>query len=140
MRLGPLWWVLVVSYNASMGTAITRACVERTAIIPNGQSESNPIDVDGGVIITLISPSTWTSADLSFLGSVDGSNFFPVYDDEGVEVKIAQAAIPSERRMYVNSQKLEKLAATKFIKLRSGVNGAPVNQGGTRSWTVGIKG
>lgn len=124
-----------------MGTHITREVRCLDAIIPNGQSESNAIDISGGVILALQMPDAWTTAALSFLGSVDGTNFYPVYDDYGTEVTVASGNVPvNGGRVITNSQQLEKLAALRAIKLRSGVNGAAVAQGAERRWKVGVKG
>jgi hypothetical protein len=118
---------------------IERVVEDFRVTILNGQSLSDAVSCDGGVIISLQVPAVWTNAALTFEGSVDGTTFGPVYDDAGVEVLIAAGSVIADR-VIVNSTILEKLAGLRAFRLRSGSVGAPVAQAGDRIFRVVIKG
>lgn len=52
------------------------------ASIAAGQTTSDAIDLGGGGrLMALILPGNWTAADITFLVSLDGTNFFTLYDN-----------------------------------------------------------
>jgi len=113
-----------------------------TATIASAAAVSDEIDLGGATMLSLVWPSAWTAADLTFLVSdVSGGTFTALYDDGGTEVKIASASLPTaEARTITNASILTKVGQARFIKLRSGVAATPVNQGAERSIKIICKG
>lgn len=105
-----------------------RAAEFITANIAAGASLSNAIQLEGMVILGIQMPAAWTAAAMTFQGSADGTTFGDVYDDGGTEVSIAATTAAVAARFLVNASVLEKLAAVRFLKIRSGTTGSPVNQ------------
>jgi hypothetical protein len=91
--------------------------------IANGQSVSGVIDLEDLSLVGLVMPAAWTAASLTLEGSYDGTNFFSVYD-ESQEVSLTS---PSASRWIMLSP--SKYANLRYLKLRSGTSGGPVNQG-----------
>lgn len=100
--------------------------------IASGESLSAAIDLDEGRLALIQMPASWTTANLTFQGSVDGSNFFDLYDDEGNEVTVTAAASRTIRLP------LADWLALRHVKIRSGTTGTPVNQGGARELVAGL--
>jgi hypothetical protein len=94
--------------------------------IPNGTALSGAVKLGGATLLGIEMPAAWTAADLTFQHSVDGTNFFDMYDAAGVEIKIT--AIVSHYAI------LSVLAwqGVIYLKVRSGVGATPVNQGADR--------
>jgi hypothetical protein len=122
-----------------MGTPISRDTFYREATIANGASQSDIIDIKDGAILVIECPAAWTAASLTFLGSQDGTTFGPVYGDDGTEVTIASANVVA-LRVLVNKAVIEQLAGIRFLRIRSGTAGAPVNQGAARVFKLTAKG
>ena len=106
------------------------ASVTRTATIAESGNLSNAVTIDESMLLGLVLPSSWTTADLTLQASADGTNFANVYDAAGTEVTIKAAA---SRYVTLDPASFAGMTA---IKLRSGTSGSPVNQGGERSITV----
>ncbi len=104
------------------------------ATILNTASLSNEIDLNGSALQTILMPAAWTAASLTFqIAEASGGTFRNVYDDSGTEVVVTTAvsrAIPMPA----------ELAGARFVIIRSGTVGTPVNQGGDRIITVLLKG
>lgn len=96
-----------------------------TVTIADAASLSDAGALNGRVLCGIQLPSGWSTQHVTFQGSVDGSNFFDVYDATNTEVTISSAAAS---RFY----QLEpaKFAGLKFVKVRSGTSAAPVTQSG----------
>ena len=114
------------------------------ATIASSAAESDAIDLGGAVTMSLEWPTAWTAADLTFMASLTlAGTYRPMYDDAGVEVKIASANLPTadaSGRFICNDDILRKVCQHRFIKLVSGVDGAQVNQGAERTITLVLKG
>ena len=106
------------------------ASVNRTATSANNAALSDSVTIDKSLLLGLVLPGTWTTADLTLQASADGTTFGNVYDAAGTEVTIKAAA-----SRYVTLDPAS-FAGMKAIKLRSGTSGSPVNQDGERSITV----
>nr|BDD45293.1 hypothetical protein 15 [bacterium] len=101
-----------------------------TVTISSGSSLSDKIDLGGANLVGIEMPAGWTAANLTVQTSSDGTNFFDLYDVLGNEKEItvdANRAINLEPSEYINSR---------FIKLRSGTSGTPVNQAADRQITL----
>lgn len=98
--------------------------------IPNGESLTDVINLRDQPVVAIQMPSAWTTADLTFQGSNDGTNFFDVYTLDGDEYTVAAAA-----SRYIVLSPFEFQWA-RYIKIRSGTSASPVNQGATRTLVV----
>ena len=114
------------------------ACIlSVTAAIAAGASQSTVIDTERSALSGIIMPAAWTAADLTVLASTHAEGtFLPVYDDAGAEVLIKAAASTA---IGIDVAAL-KLAAFRYIKLRSGTAATPVNQADARAITIVMKG
>lgn len=98
--------------------------------ITNGQSLSAVIDTKDQPILAVLMPAAWDTAQITLQGSVDGTNFFDVYNMSGDEFTIQAAA----SRIIVLSP--FEFQWARYIKLRSGTSGSPVNQTSTRTIVI----
>jgi len=108
--------------------------------IGENESLSDVIDVRGFRQMALGMPSEWTTANITFQNAdKEDGDFLDVYDDDGDELLVKAAA----DRLIVLSGQAEKMpdsmnvvAPLRFIKLRSGTSGTPVDQGDDRKIKV----
>ena len=101
-----------------------------TATIPAGQSESNSIDLTSALVTMLIAPDDWNAGPISFLTSVDNSNFYSLFDRSGAEVNfrfVRGVAMPVEPEMT---------RSTVYLKIRSGTAKLPIVQDAARSFLL----
>ena len=103
-----------------------------TATIANGASLSDALTLNGGKVVVIEMPAAWTAAVLTFQSSMDGTNYFNVYHDDGTEVYII---VDITRRVHVD---IEALSQQKYIKLRSGTSSTVVAQGAARTIYVEV--
>lgn len=102
------------------------------ARIASGSSLSGAIEIGNAVVAGIQMPSGWDAAALSFQGSMDGSTYYDMYDNTGAERSISVAAsrvITFDPTMFLG---------VKFIKVRSGLTAAAVNQTADRSIVLGL--
>lgn len=101
--------------------------------IASGASESGVLDLHDQVIVAIVVPDEWTAANITFLASnrVDGT-FDPVYDAAGTELEVTAAA---SRHIVLAP---DSTRSFRFLKLRSGTAGTPVNQGADRTLRVAL--
>lgn len=105
--------------------------VTATATIANGASLSGAIDLGQARLWAIQMPAAWTAAALTFQASLDGINYFNLYDNTGTEVSWTVAASQFQFELFP-----AKWLAIRWLKIRSGTSGVPVNQGGDRVLTV----
>jgi len=105
--------------------------VQSSVTISSGTSLSPAVDLGPNRTFAVIMPASWTSANLTFQGSADGINYANVYDDTGTEVTVTAAA-----SQYIVVSSPAKLLGIRWIKVRSGTNASPVNQGADRVVTI----
>lgn len=103
------------------------AVTEIPITISSGSSLSSATDLGPYRIFAITMPAAWTDARLTFQGSSDGVNFFNIFDDAGAEVSITVDA-----SKYVILTAPVKMLGIRWIKLRSGTAGTPVDQGADR--------
>ena len=101
--------------------------VETPVTIANGTSLSASVDLGANRVFGVVMPAAWTAAGLTFQGSSDGINFFDLFDDGGTEVSVTVAA-----SKFVVLAAPVKMLSVRWIKVRSGTTGSPVNQGADR--------
>lgn len=98
--------------------------------IASGASLSAAIELKGTVPVAIVMPATWTAAALTFQGSADGVTYGNVYSTGGSEMT-AQAA--ATRFILLEPA---DFVAIRWLKVRSGTSGTPVNQAAERTLTV----
>ena len=101
--------------------------------IPNASSLSSSAMIAGRPITSLIMPSAWTVASLSFMVSgCPGGEFFNLLDGDGIEVSVMASA-----SVAISASKMDNLSAWYGVKLRSGSLAAEkVDQGAARTLIV----
>lgn len=102
-----------------------------SAIIYSGTAVTGSIDTKDQPILAIRIPASWTTANLTFQGSQDGTNFFDVYNLYGDEFTVT---VGGTARYVVMSPFDFQWA--RYIKIRSGTTGTPVNQGADRSLLI----
>lgn len=107
---------------------------ERTATIANGASLSGAVYVGEGKLVGITMPAAWTTAGLTFQVSSDGTTFTNAYDAAGAEVTASAAASTA-----ISLDSLLGLEGGLWIKVRSGTNGSPVNQGAARTLLLQVR-
>ena len=103
--------------------------VQLAITISSGTSVSSGIEMMGYTPIALIvSNSTWSSAAISFVGCHDNTSFVPVYSDTA-EVSISSALTKGMGKTFsFRADYARVLGGYSFIKVRSGLAAAAVNQ------------
>jgi hypothetical protein len=98
---------------------------------------SDQADLEGYALVGILMPSAWTAASLTFqVAATSGGTFCDVYDDAGAEVTVSAAA---SRYIGLTTADALCLSAARFLKLRSGTTGTPVNQAAARTITLILK-
>lgn len=54
--------------------------------IANGGTTTAAVDLSTTRLVGFVAPSAWTASTLKVQGSIDGSNFFDIYDSTGTQV------------------------------------------------------
>lgn len=108
-----------------MPIPLAHALTVKSATIADGQSLSGEVVCDGLALAAIVVPSGWDAADITFQGSVDGTNFFNVHDEATDTEWTVQAG--ASRYIRLNSA---LTAGIRRLKVRSGTSGAAVNQTG----------
>lgn len=110
----------------------SQAVETTTVVIANGASLSGAVDLGGRKLVALILPDAWTAASLTFQGSVDGTNFFNVYDGATERTLVVAAN-------YYSAQNIADWVGFRWIKVRSGTAGTAVNQAAERTITLVVQ-
>ena len=111
-----------------------------TFTIANGANTSNQVFIgDSELVGLLMDPSAWTTAKISFLVSLDGTNFYPMYDGMGELIQLGvTTALAAATYIAIGEEtnvKFEHFRGVQWLQLQSGVPGTTVNQGGARALT-----
>jgi hypothetical protein len=102
------------------------------ATILSGQSLSNAVDLGlDGNLAAIITDSAWDTNEIEVQGSVDGTNYFPVYTSGSQKLEVA-AAVAS--RIYLFDTHFT--AGVRYVKFLSTASDVPVNQTGNTVLTV----
>jgi len=94
---------------------------------------SGAVNLSGWTLIGIDMPASWTAANLTLQASVDNSTWDDVFDFLGTEVTITAAA---SRFILLNPA---DFVSVRYLKVRSGTSGTPVNQGGARTITLIVR-
>lgn len=109
-----------------------------SATIANGASLSGVVDLTGVILAGFFMPAAWTSAAITFQASPDYDDddtvtFADMYNASGTEYTIASANAVASRFIALDPR---DFAGVRFLKIRSGVAGAGVNQGAARTFVL----
>ena len=107
--------------------------INPVATILSGTSLSGAVSLSGRAVCGVILPATWTAAVLTFQGSVDGRNFFNLFDSGGVEISATVTVL-----QFIGLSASD-FAGCSHIKVRSGTSGSPTNQGADRLLTMALR-
>lgn len=99
--------------------------------IANGASLSDAVDLKNNRLSYIQMPGTWTTANLTFQVSEDGETYNNLYNDAGTEYTVTAAA------SQVLRLTLHDWLAVRYLKIRSGTAGSPVNQAAARTLRLG---
>jgi len=114
---------------------ITKPNLYRTVTIPvNGVQRTTVIDKSNYKFMSIIMPSAWTAADISFLGSLtrDGTFVPIVKGSDGAELTLT---VDANQIITFDTAALHNLImAVPFIKLRSGESGELVVEDCEDAW------
>lgn len=111
-----------------MATPQTR---DLTFTILSGASLSDAQQLNGGFLEGFIMPAGWTAAALSFaVGMTETGTFYSLLDSAGNEIAFPAAALVTNTAYALP---VGALRGWPWIKFRSGLSGAGVNQGADRS-------
>jgi hypothetical protein len=103
--------------------------------IAAGESLSDGLDCTGGNIVRLTMSEKWTSANLTFQISTDGTLYNDLFRPDGEEVMMNM----EPGAAVVVGQIGEYLKAIAFLKIRSGSRDHPVVQKERREFAVTIE-
>ena len=59
----------------------------------SGSTSSAAVDLGGASIIAIVPDADWTGTILTFQASVDDTNYYDVYDEEGAKVSYTVATV-----------------------------------------------
>lgn len=104
-----------------------------TVTIANGASLSDAVDISGAAVVGIVMPAVWTAAELTFQASADGTAYNNLYSDDDSEYSVQAAAA-----RYIHIVPSE-FAGIRYLKVRSGTSGTPVNQGAERTVTLVVR-
>lgn len=102
----------------------------KDVVISSGASLSSVVDIEQMNITGFQIPAAWTSAKLTFQASYDGVTFGDLQDSSGNEIQVTVAA---GKFVGVN---LSEASGLRYLKVRSGTSGTPVNQGADRTISI----
>jgi hypothetical protein len=100
--------------------------------IASGESLSEAVDLgQGESLVGIQMPGTWTTADLTFAGSIDGGRTFGnIYDGNGTSE--TEVTVPADAGQVIRLDPADWVLF-RHLKVRSGTSGTPVAQGGDRT-------
>lgn len=102
-------------------------------IATNGITSSS-VNLNGEVLIGLITAVTWTAADLTLQASIDNSTFYDVYDSYGNEILIKTTAFTTSSK-FIPLSPIDYVPFS-FLRFRSGTSTIGVTQTGARTITL----
>ncbi len=104
--------------------------------IATGTALSPTLKLEGGIPAGIQMPAAWTAANLTFQGSNDDITYFNIYDDNNVELVVTAAA---SRFIVFRDAIAAQFYGIRYLKIRSGTSGTPVNQLADRTLYVPLR-
>lgn len=103
--------------------------------ILNGTSLSAEVNLNGKRIVGIVMPAAWTAAGIAFQALLDEPSALPKVPVFGnvVDVAGAEVVVTAAASTYIAAAATAALYALGRIKVRSGTNAVPVNQGADRT-------
>src|SRR5687767_1268794 len=98
--------------------------------ITSGESLSTALNIRG-IIITGVMVDGWTSADMTFKGSIDGTNYYPVLSQDGSEIVVTPVV-----NCWNSFEDYVALSQFNYIKIQSGTRSVATTQGSNRTITI----
>ena len=96
--------------------------------ISAGQAITAEIDTGGKRLARIAIPASWTTANITFqVAPISGGTFTDLYDSGGTEYNVTVGG--ASRTIIIP---LADMIGLRFIKIRSGTTGTPVNQAADR--------
>jgi hypothetical protein len=105
-----------------------------TVTIALGASLSPAADLSEQALLGIVMPAAWTAGDLTFQGSIDGVTYGNMYFAHTDSECVVQAA--AARFIQLDPA---DFSALRYIKVRSGTSGTPVNQAAARTITLIVR-
>jgi hypothetical protein len=112
---------------ANIGQHTNNLMDEATVTIAAGTNTSGALRLDEYALFGLVMPAAWTSANISFDVSTDGSTYQHLYDEDGSEVTLG---VEAGKSYGFSAGFASRFLAWDYVKVRSGVAGSFVNQSG----------
>ena len=100
--------------------------------IVSGAALSGIADLNFEQLVGVVMPAGWDAAALSFQHAIDGSTFGDVFTASG-EFTVPSADVAAARTLLLDTHATPGL---RFVKVRSGLTAAPVNQTADRVITL----
>lgn len=101
--------------------------------IANGQSLSDAVDLGDKVLCAIQMPDAWTTASLTLQASYDGVTFADV--SAGGEYEVSSVAASKFLLLHTSYV----FTGIRYLKIRSGTSGTPVNQGADRTLQLMVR-
>ena len=109
-------------------TALSNGIIKevRTTTIASGASLSAAVDLHGLIVREIGLPATFDGTAITFQASIDGTNYFNLYDEAGTEVNFPAGA---SRIITVSNAWL--FTGIVYLKIRAGTAASATNQSTT---------
>lgn len=104
-----------------------------SATIANAASVTGAIDLGTGRLARIVIPAAWTTANLTFQTSYDGTNYADLYDASGTEYTVQVGGVSRAILLPIADW-----LGVRYLKIRSGTSGSPVAQGGSRTLNLAV--
>ena len=97
-----------------------------SATIASGASLSGAISLSYLTVVSILIPAEFDGSAITFQGSVDGTNYFNLYDETETEVNF-----PVSASRLVKVTNVNYFFGLEYLKIRAGTAASPTNQSTT---------
>jgi len=94
-----------------------------TATIASGASLSGAISLSYLTVVSILIPAEFDGSAITFQGSVDGTNYFNMYDEYGTEINF-----PVSASRLVKITNVDYFFGQEYLKIRAGTAASATNQ------------
>lgn len=105
-----------------------------TTTIPDGASLSAVVTLQRRPILTILVPSDWDDAALTFQVSQDGQTYYELVDEDGAYVSLTVAA-----GRFIRVDNPDQWSGFQHMKVRSGTYAVPVVQTPAKTLTLTVR-